>query len=133
VSRGLPLPLGAIDNRRSLIAVENLADALLTLALHPAASGQTYLVSDGEDLSTPSLIRMIADGLGRPSRLINVPAPVLRTAAALFGKASQVEKVIGSLQVDIRKVKLLGWQPPRTTREAIASTARWYAGMRSSR
>jgi nucleoside-diphosphate-sugar epimerase len=113
VRRGVPLPLGRIRNRRSLVGVRNLVDLIITCVEHPAAVSQSFLVSDGEDLSTPELVRRIAKALGRPARLLNVPVSWLQCAARLTGRRAAVERLAGSLSVDISKAqRLLGWQPP---------------------
>ncbi|MGC1954572.1 MAG: SDR family oxidoreductase [Gammaproteobacteria bacterium] len=120
VQRGLPLPLGAVNNKRSLVAVDNLVDLLTHCIDHPAAAGQTFLVSDGEDLSTPELIRRLAKVLGRPARLIAVPPALLRLAGRLARRAQEVERVIGSLQVDISHAcETLDWRPPVAVDEAL--------------
>lgn len=122
--RGVPLPLGAIDNRRSLIAVDNLADLIVTCLDHPGAANQVFLASDGEDVSTTVLLRRTADALGKPSRLLPVPAPVLRLAAGLLGKQDFAQRLCGSLQVDIAKTReLLAWTPPLTLQAALALAA----------
>jgi nucleoside-diphosphate-sugar epimerase len=123
VARGVPLPLGAIDNRRSLIALDNLIDFMLICLEHPAAANETYLVSDGEDLSTPDLVRRLARAMGRRARLIPVPGPLLMTAAALVGRRDVARRLLGSLQVDITKAKQqLGWVPPVPVDEGLRRT-----------
>lgn len=118
--RGWPLPLGAIDNLRSLVALDNLVDFILTCLDHPAAANQTFLVSDGEDLSTPDLLRRLGAALDRPARLLPVPAPLLIAGAALLGRRAAAERLCGNLQVDIRKARtLLGWAPPITVDEGL--------------
>jgi nucleoside-diphosphate-sugar epimerase len=130
VDRGLPLPLGAIRNRRSLLYVENLADALIACARDPRAAGRTYLVSDGEDLSTPGLIRALAKALARPARLVPVPVPLLRAAGTLLGARAAVDRLVGSLAVDSTRLRReLGWSPPFTTREGLERTAAWYRAL----
>jgi len=125
--RGIPLPLGAINNQRSLVALDNLVDLIVTCLHHPKALNQTFLVSDGEDLSTTALLRRTAAALGRPARLIPVPALVLRTTARLLGKADFAQRLCGSLQVDISKTReLLGWVPPVSVDEALKQTARHF-------
>ncbi|MBU0587319.1 MAG: SDR family oxidoreductase [Gammaproteobacteria bacterium] len=120
VERGLPLPLRAIDNRRSLVALDNLVDFIITCINHPAAANQTFLVSDGEDVSTPELIRRMAHGMGRPARLIPVPVWLVHALATLLGKRDMALRLCGSLQVDIAKArKLLGWVPPLTLDEGL--------------
>lgn len=128
VHRGIPLPLGAIHNARSFVALDNLVDLIMTCLHHPAAAPQTFLVSDGEDLSTTALLRRTAAAMGRPARLIPVPALVLRTCARLLGKADLALQLCGSLQVDIRKARnLLGWAPPVSVDDALERTARHFS------
>ena len=120
VERGVPLPLGSIDNRRSLVALDNLLDFIVTCIHHPAAAHQNFLVSDGEDLSTPELIRRIARAVGRPARLLPVPLWVLRAGALVLGKQDKLQRLCGNLQLDISKARgLLGWQPPVTVEEGL--------------
>lgn len=127
VHKGVPLPFGSIKNQRSLVYVGNLVDAIITCLEHPAAAGQTYLVSDGEDVSTPELIRRIATSLGRPTRLLPVPPALLRFAGQLTGKSAQVERLLDSLVIDSPKIRReLGWTPPFTMEQGLAETAEWY-------
>jgi len=127
VHRGIPLPLGAIHNKRSLVALDNLVDLILICLHHRAAANQTFLVSDGEDLSTTVLLRRTGAALGTPARLISVPALVLRTAARLLGKAGFAQQLCGSLQVDISKTReLLDWTPPVSVDHALMQTARHF-------
>jgi len=127
VHRGIPLPLGAIHNRRSLVSLDNLIDLIMTCLDHPAAANQIFLVSDGEDLSTTTLLRSTAAALGRPAHLIPVPVPVLRMTAGLLGKADIAQQLCGSLQVDISKTQdLLGWAPPVSVDDALMQTARHF-------
>lgn len=124
VKRGMPLPLGAINNRRSLVALDNLMDLIDTCLNHPAARNQTFLVSDGSDLSTTELIKNMAAALDRPTRLIPVPESLLRVVAKLLGKTSIAQRLCSSLQVDINKTRdMLGWSPPVTGEEALRKTA----------
>jgi len=124
VKLGMPLPLGAINNRRSLVALDNLIDLIDTCLNHPDASNQTFLVSDGSDLSTTALVKNMAVALGRPTRLIPVPESLLRVVAKLLGKTSIVQRLCGSLQVDINKTReMLSWSPPVTVNEALRKTA----------
>ena len=127
LNTGIPLPLGSIDNKRSLVALDNLADLIVTCIDHPAAANQTFLVSDGEDLSTTELIRRVARALGRPARLIPVPTAVLMAGATLLGKRDVAARLCGSLQVDITKTrKVLGWTPPVTVDQGLRRTAEHY-------
>lgn len=125
LARGIPLPLGAIDNRRSLVGVENLADALAFLAAQPAQG--RFLIRDGEDISTPDLIRALAEGLGRPARLLPVPVALLRLVAAALGKGAAVDRLTGSLVVDDSPLRALGWVPPVSLAEGLAAVAAAHA------
>ena len=127
VESGLPLPFASIDNRRSLVSVENLCDLLLHLATDAAAEEGTFFASDGEDLSPPELIRRIARALGRPARLFRFPCSTLAFAAAAVGHAETFARLRGSLQVDLSETRSrLAWSPPVTVDQALARTARWY-------
>lgn len=120
VARGVPLPLGAVDNRRSMLALDNLVDLLIHCVDHPAAAGKTFLAADGEDLSTPELIRRLAAALGRPARLLPVPPALLRLGGRLLGRAAEMERLLGSLQVDISHMReTLQWQPPVSVDEGL--------------
>lgn len=131
IDRGIPLPFGALSNQRSLVALDNLVDLIMTCLHHPAAANQTFLVSDGEDLSTTELLRRTAAAMGRRARLIPVPALALRTAARLLGRADFAQRLCGSLQVDISKTReLLGWAPPVTVDDALKQTARHFTEQR---
>lgn len=120
IQRGLPLPLGAVDNKRSLVALDNLLDLIVTCIQHPAAANQVLLVSDGEDLSTPDLIRRMAAVLNKPTRILAVPPPLLQWGAQILGKADMAKRLFTSLQVDISKTRLtLGWVPPIKVNEGL--------------
>lgn len=122
--RGVPLPLGAIRNKRSLVALDNLVDLIATCIKHPRAANQTFLVSDGEDVSTPELLIRMGKALSKPARLISVPSCVLNLCAALVGRSAVAQRLCGSLQVDISKTcYLLNWRPPCSIDEALAETA----------
>jgi nucleoside-diphosphate-sugar epimerase len=124
LKRGVPLPLGAIHNQRSLVALDNLVDLIVTCLAHPAAANQTFLVSDGEDVSTTELLRRMGQAMGRPARLIPVPASWLKLAAAMVGKQDVAQRLCGSLQVDIEKTRrLLGWNPPLTLDQGLKKAA----------
>ncbi len=127
VDRGIPLPLGAVRNRRSLLYVENFASALLACLTRPEAAGKTYFVRDGEDVSSAELVRRLARALGRPARLVPVPPALLRAAGALLGKTAAVDRLLSSLTVDDAPLRReLGWAPPFSLDEGLVSTARWY-------
>lgn len=120
LDRGLPLPLGAIYNQRSLVGLDNLVDLILTCLAHPLAANQTFLVSDGEDVSTTQLLQRLGHALGRSPRLLPIPARVLLWGAHLIGKGAMAQRLLGSLQVDMSKTrKLLGWTPPYTLDEGL--------------
>lgn len=127
VARGIPLPLASIENRRSLVFVGNLVDALIACASHPAAAGQTYLVSDGEDVSTPELLRQLASAMDVSCRIFPCPPTLLHFAGGLVGKSQQVERLLGSLQVDSAKIRRdLNWVPPYSLQQGLRETAEWY-------
>jgi nucleoside-diphosphate-sugar epimerase len=120
VAKELPLPLGAIHNLRSLVSVDNLVDLIITCIDHPAATNQVFLAGDGQDLSTTELLRGVARAMGKPSRLIPVPASLLMLAATLLGKKPVAQRLLGSLQVDISKARdILGWEPPISVEEGL--------------
>ncbi len=121
VQRGWPLPLGAIHNQRSLVALDNLVDFIVTCMTHPKAANQTFLVSDGQDLSTTELVRGMARAAGVSARLLPVPVWALQAGAALLGKGDAVQRLCGNLQVDISKARqLLGWVPPVSVDEGLS-------------
>jgi len=123
VRRGWPLPLGMVHNQRSLVALDNLVDFIVTCITHPQAANQTFLVSDGQDLSTTELVRGMAQAAGVPARLVPVPVWVLQTGASLLGKGDVVQRLCGNLQVDISKARsLLGWVPPASVEEGLRRT-----------
>ncbi len=123
VARGVPLPLASVRNQRSLIALPNLVDFVVACMNHPAAADQTFVVSDGEDLSTPELVQRMAAALGHPARLLPVPVVMLRAAAALLGRQAAIDRLCGNLQIDQGKAReLLGWTPPVGVDEALRST-----------
>ncbi|MDO7895454.1 UDP-glucose 4-epimerase family protein [Pseudomonas citrulli] len=127
LDKGVPLPFGAIDNRRSLVSIDNLVDLIVTCIDHPAAANQTFLVSDGEDLSTTALLSRMARALGKSARLIPVPSWMLERGASLLGKKALSQRLCGSLQVDIEKTRtLLNWTPPVSVDDALARTARHF-------
>jgi nucleoside-diphosphate-sugar epimerase len=118
----LPLPLGCINNQRSMVYVQNLVDLIVTCIDHPKAANKVFLVSDDEDLSTSDLLQRLGQAANRPARLINVPASFLKFCARLLGKEPSVERLTGSLQVDISHTKAtLDWKPPYTVDEGLKS------------
>jgi nucleoside-diphosphate-sugar epimerase len=131
VDLGIPLPVGNVDNRRSFIGVGNLADALRLCIEHPGATGQTFLVSDGFDVSTPVLISMLAEALGRPARLLPAPASLLQIMARFSGSAA---RLVNSLQVDSTHIRArLGWHPPYSLGHEIAAMVQAYRSSHRSR
>lgn len=123
VRGGVPLPFGAVDNRRSLVALPNLVDLLVRCVHAPEAAGRTFLVSDGVDVSTPGLIREIAAAMGRRARLWPVPLAALRLVGRMTGRGAEIERLCASLQVDIAETRrVLDWTPPVTMREALRET-----------
>ncbi len=130
LDKGIPLPLGAIHNKRSLVAIDNLVDLIVTCIDHPAAANQTFLAGDGEDLSTTELLQRMAKAMGKLSRLIPVPVKILELGATLLGKRAMAQRLCGSLQVDITKARdVLGWIPPISVDEGLRRAA---AGWRKS-
>ncbi len=127
LDKGIPLPLGAIHNKRSLVALDNLVDLVVTCMNHPAAANQIFLAGDGEDLSTTELLQRMGKALGRSSRLIPIPAKFLEIGATLLGKKAVAQKLCRSLQVDISKTrKVLDWTPPLGVDEGLQKTAEWF-------
>ena len=123
LKRGLPLPFASVSNKRSLLYVDNLVDALLLCATHPEAAGQTYLVSDGEDLSTPDLLHKLSIAMGQTPRLFPFPISLLRLAGYLMGKSKQIGRLLGSLQIDSSKIRReLGWEPPYSLKQGLQNT-----------
>lgn len=120
IEKGFPLPLGAIHNKRSLVGIDNVVDLIIRCIDHPAAANQVFLAGDGQDLSTTELLRSLANAMGRPARLIPVPAGVLRLGATLLGKKAMAQRLLGSLQVDISKTcEVLDWKPPYSVEEGL--------------
>ena len=133
LARGVPLPFGAINNKRSMVALENLLHLIMTCIEHPFAANQVFLVSDGEDLSTTELLQRMARALGKKARLLPIPSFLLTTLARLVGKSGVAQRLCGSLQVDIDKTKsLLNWSPPVSVDHAMSRTARHFLEQRKS-
>lgn len=132
VAHGMPLPLGAIDNRRSLVGLDNLVDFLRVCVSHPAAANRSLLVSDGEDLSTADLVRRLARALGRPARLLPVPRAWLLCGGMLMGRHAAVQRLCEDLQVDLTESQyLLGWRPPASVEECLERTVAAWTGRAS--
>ncbi len=127
IARGMPMPLASIDNQRSLIYVGNLVDAIIACIDAPAVVGKTYLVSDGEDISTPTLIGKLAASMGKAARLLPCPPALLTLGAAMLGKQAAVARLTGSLQIDSSCIRReLGWQPRYSLDQGLSATAQWY-------
>jgi len=125
VDRGIPLPLGAVNNKRSFVYVGNLVDLIIVAAHHPKAAGEVFVVSDGEDMSTTELFRRLAAALGRQSRVMPVPAAFLKAGASVLGRRDVVNRLIDSLQVDCSRTReVLGWKPPISVDHGLRETAR---------
>jgi nucleoside-diphosphate-sugar epimerase len=125
LARGLPLPLAAVtENRRSLVALDNLVDLIVTCLNHPAAANQTFLVSDGEDLSTARLLKRMGAAMGNSARLFYVPPALLKLGASVLNKPGIYQRLCGSLQLDITKTRqLLDWTPPVSVDEGLRRAA----------
>jgi nucleoside-diphosphate-sugar epimerase len=125
LARGVPLPLAAVtNNRRSLVALDNLVGLIVTCLNHPAAANQTFLVSDGEDLSTAQLLKRMGAAMGNPARLFYVPPALLRLGATVLNKPGFYQRLCGTLQLDIVKTRqLLGWTPPVSVDQGLSRAA----------
>jgi nucleoside-diphosphate-sugar epimerase len=131
IDSGLPLPFASVHNRRSLIYLGNLVDAIARFAEHPAARGP-FLVGDDESVSTPELVSRIARVLGRPARLLPVPPALLRMAGMIAGRRDEMRRLTGNLAIDsLRARRLLDWRPPYTLDAGLAQTARWFRSARA--
>jgi len=127
VDSGLPLPFAAIDNRRSLVFLDNLLDLIEMALAHPAAAGETFLLRDEEEVSTAELVRRVARALGRRPRLFACPPALLRLAASLMGRADAADRLLSSLRIDdLATRQRLGWRPRVALDDGLAATARWY-------
>ncbi|EJN33170.1 UDP-glucose 4-epimerase family protein [Pseudomonas sp. GM80] len=127
LERGIPLPFGAINNRRSLVAIGNLIDLITVCIKHPAAGGHVFLVSDAQDLSTTQLLRRMAGALNVKPRLLPLPSSLMTVGAALIGRQDLAQRLCGSLQVDIGKTQaILGWLPAISVDQALRNTAGHY-------
>jgi nucleoside-diphosphate-sugar epimerase len=131
VDSGLPLPFASVRNRRSLVYVGNLVDAIARCAEHPAARGP-FLVSDEETVSTPELVSRIARALDRPARLFSAPPALLRVAGMIAGRRGEIRRLTGNLAIDSSRARrLLDWRPPYTLDAGLAETARWFKSARN--
>lgn len=120
INSGIPLPFSLIDNKRSFIGIDNLVDLLICCIDHPKAKGKTFLASDGKDLSTPELIKLIASSMGRKARLFPLPLFMLKFLGSIFGKQKEINRLIGSLNVNIDYTKeTLNWTPSVNVKEGI--------------
>ena len=127
VDKEFPLPLGAIENRRSFVSIWNLCNLLVHVLEHPLAPGRTWMVSDGEDVSTPELIRRLGSAMSRRVRLLPVPVSALRLFGGLIGRRAEIARLCNSLVVNIEPTcRELGWSPPTSVDEALARTTSWY-------
>lgn len=131
IARGWPLPLGVFDNRRSMVSLANLTDFISLCVESPVAVGRVFFVSDGEDLSTADLAQRMGAALERPARLLPVPGTVLSMLGRVTGKAAEIERLVGTLQVDLAdSVEMLGWSPPQTVEQGLRETADWLRSLR---
>ena len=127
VSRGLPLPLGSISNRRAMVGIDNLVDLLIACVQPPKAAGQTFLVSDDEDLSTPDLLRNLAEHMNLRTRLFPAPVPLLKLLGRVIGKQAEIARLTESLQVDCSHThQVLGWKPPVPAQHGLKKMVDWY-------
>lgn len=127
VNKNIPLPLSMVNNKRSMIYIGNLVDAIIKCIEHPDAANQTFLVSDGQDVSTPDLIRMIARAMGKKAKLFPCPLSLLKMIGKVAGKSSEVERLVNSLQIDTAKIRReLSWTPPFTMEQGLKETSGWY-------
>lgn len=127
IVRGVPLPLAGIRNRRSLLYIGNAVDALVLAATHPSAAGRTFLLSDGQDVSTPDLIQRLAKLLCVRARLVRCPPFLLQLVGGMLGKAESVSRLTSSLQVDSSTIRnVLGWRQPWSLEQGLQATAEWY-------
>ncbi len=128
IDKGIPLPLGSIRNRRSMIYIENFADALILCASHPKAANETFLVADSESISTPELIRILAEKMGRKSGIFSFPASLLKLLGKLAGKSPEIERLTSSLIVDTTKIGTkLGWNPTSSLDDGLSGTVDWFS------
>ncbi len=131
VEKGFPLPLGAIQNHRSMLGLDNLINFIELCLTHPNAAGQTFLVSDDHDVSTTELLKEIATAMHRPPRLLSIPQFLIEMLLILFGQRHISERLCGSLQLDISFAKTcLSWKPPHTFKDQLSKTVLDYLSRR---
>ena len=127
INKGFFLPFGKIDNLKSFIGLDNLIDLIIYCVDHPSATGKIFLASDGEDISTPDLIKKLSNAMGKPKRLFPFPVPIIKLIGKIFKKSYEVERLLSSLRIDSSDTqKLLGWKPPFTLDEGLLNTVKWY-------
>ncbi len=127
IEKGIPLPLGAIHNQRSLVFLDNLVDLILTCCTHPNAAGETFLVSDNNDVSTSQLLNVVAQAMDKPNRMLPIPMSLLSMAAKIIGKPQIAQRLCGNLQVDIsHTMDTLGWKPPYSLENGVKKTVDAY-------
>lgn len=127
IARRTPLPLGAVTARRSLVCVHNLVDAMMLCASHDKAPGRVFHVTDGTDLTTPELVRILARMMGQPARLFPMPPPLLRLVGRLTGRSTEINRLISPLRVDSSRIRTeLGWRPPLSVEQGLLETVAWY-------
>jgi len=120
VKSGIPLPFSIINNKRSMIGIDNLVDLLNHCIDNPNASGKTFFASDEEDLSTPELIKLIASSMGKKANLFPLPIFMLKFLGSIFGKSEEINRLVGSLKIDNSYTKeILNWKPPLSIEEGI--------------
>lgn len=134
VYRGSPLPFASIQNKRSFIFVGNLVDVIVECLSHPKASGQTYLVSDGVDVSTPELVRRLSHAMGKPARVFPFPPRTLKMASVFFGNSVSIDRLLNSLMIDLSKIRReLDWNPPYTFHHGLQETTEWFINLKDKR
>ena len=127
IHKCIPLPFGLVHNRRSMLYLGNLVSAIMTCLKHPGAAGETFLISDGEDISTVDLVRKMASAMDRRSVLLPVSLVMLKALGTLTGKKADIDRLTGSLCLDSSKIRvLLDWQAPYTIEQGIQETVDWY-------